>query len=145
MAHQIQIEIAIDGLVAVVGGNGTGHARQLLTSNLVDLLHKVDHIILVDTVHLAALGVEVVTLTQIVDLVLGLVGDGNHSHHVGVLGQHLAQRTHKALGIVVGNLVVTQHLADNVPTFHTVVRGHGRIVEVDVPHHGHADLAAHIQ
>ena len=145
VTHDIQVEVTIDGLVAVVGGNGTSHARQLLTSHLVDLLHEVDHIFLGDTVHLATLGVEVVTLAQIVDLVLGLVSDGDDCHHVGVLGQHLAQRTHKALGVVVGNIGITQHLADHVPAFHTVVRGHGRIVEIDVPHHGHADLAAHIQ
>ena len=145
VTHQIQVEVTIDGLVAVVGGNGTSHIGQLLASHLVDLLHEVDHIFLGDTVHLATLGVEVVTLAQIVDLVLGLVGDRDDRHHVGVLGQHLAQRAHKALGVVVGNLGITQHLADHVPAFHTVVGGHGRIVEVDVPHHGHADLTAHIQ
>ena len=145
VTHQIQVEVTIDGLVAVVGGNGTSHIGQLLASHLVDLLHKVDHILVGDTVHLTTVGGEMIALAQVVDLVLRLVGDGDQRHHVGVLGQHLAQGTNEALGIMIRHGGITQHLGNEMPALNAVVGRHRGRVEIDVPHHGHADLAAHIQ
>ena len=145
VTHQIQIEITVDGLVAVVGGNSAGHARQFLTSHLVDLLHKVDHILVGNTIHLTAVGGEMIALAQVVDLILRLVGDGDQRHHIGVLGQHLAQRTDELFGIVVSHVGVAQHLGDEVPALNAVVGRHRGGVEIDVPHHRHTDLTAHIQ
>ena len=145
MAHQIQLETGKGGLILVVGGHGTGDVGQHLLAHVVDALHEVNHVVAVDTVHRADAVVKVVADGSVVDLVLGLVGDGDQSHHVGILAQNLTQGLNEALGVVVGHGAVAQHTADDVPALHTVVVGGGGGVEVDVPHHGHTDLTAHIQ